>query len=177
MRFLRQQRLRAPEIEPVGWAGDALFLGELKSRIVLLDFFSFGDPEGVRALGRIRRLGDHYRDVGLTVLGIHVPAYEFERPLEPARQEIWRLGIPYPVALDHAFDVYRAYDNRDLPARWLVDERRVREVPPLGPRADPDTSARPAGQWFHKPPCGSSRHILPSAGCCLENRPHSGRRR
>ena len=121
MRFLRQQRLRAPEIEPVGWAGDALFLGELKSRIVLLDFFSFGDPEGVRALGRIRRLGDHYRDVGLTVLGIHVPAYEFERPLEPARQEIWRLGIPYPVALDHAFDVYRAYDNRDLPARWLVD--------------------------------------------------------
>ncbi len=121
MKLLREKRLQAPEIKPVGWAGDALFLGELKGRVVLLDFFSFGDPAGVQALGRIRRLGDHYRDVGFTVIGVHVPAYEFERPLEPARQEIWRLGIPYPVALDHGFEVYRAYDNRDLPARWLVD--------------------------------------------------------
>jgi hypothetical protein len=121
MKFLRQKRIRAPEIQPVGWAGDALFLGKLKGRVVLLDFFSFGDPAGVSSLRRIRRIGDHYREVGLTVVGVHVPAYDLERPLEPARQEIWRLGIPYPVALDHGFEVYRAYDNRDLPARYLVD--------------------------------------------------------
>jgi len=121
VRLLREKRLRAPEIRPVGWAGDALFLGELGGRVVLLDFFSYGDPEAVRGLGRIRRLGDRYRDVGLTVVGVHVPAYGFERPLEAARQEVWRLGIPYPVALDHGFDTYRAWENRDLPARFLVD--------------------------------------------------------
>jgi hypothetical protein len=52
---------------------------------------------------------------------IHVPTYDFERPIEAARREIWRLGIPYPVALGHGREVFRAYGLGDLPARVLVD--------------------------------------------------------
>jgi hypothetical protein len=54
-------------------------------------------------------------------VGIHVPAYDFERSASAARREIWRLGISYPVALDHRFEVFRAYGNRDLPARHVID--------------------------------------------------------
>jgi Thioredoxin like C-terminal domain len=50
-----------------------------------------------------------------------VPAYPFERPVAEARQEIWRRGLPYPVALDQDFTVFRAYESRDLPARYVVD--------------------------------------------------------
>lgn len=121
MRFLRQGRLSAPEIDSVDWAGDASLLAPLRGRVVLLDFFSYADPEGVRSLQRVRDLGDHYREAGLAIVGIHVPAYEFERSPEDARREIWRLGVPYPVALDQDFRLFRAYALDDLPTRVLVD--------------------------------------------------------
>jgi Thioredoxin like C-terminal domain len=119
--FLRAGRLPAPEIDAADWAGDALPLGPLRGRVVLLDFFSYGDPSSVLTLDRIRGLGEHYRDSGLVVLGLHVPAYAFERVPSDARREIWRLGIPHPVALDRDFGVFRRYGLANLPARVLVD--------------------------------------------------------
>lgn len=121
MHFLRAGRVAAPEIDAADWAGDAVPLGPLRGRVVLLDFFSYGDPSGVLTLGRIRGLGEHYREAGLVVLGLHVPAYGFERVPADARREIWRLGIPHPVALDRDFGVFRRYGLANLPARVLVD--------------------------------------------------------
>jgi hypothetical protein len=122
VRLVRERRIRAPELVPAGWAaGETQLIGALRGRVVLLDFFSFADPAGVAALPHLRLLHEHYRDSGLTVIGVHVPAYPFERPVAAARQEVWRLGIPYPVALDQDFRVFRAYESRDLPARFVVD--------------------------------------------------------
>jgi len=121
LHFLRAGRVPAPEIDAADWAGDALPLGPLRGRVVLLDFFSYGDPTAVLTLDRIRRLGEHYREAGLVVLGLHVPAYGFERVPADARREIWRLGIPHPVALDRDFGVFRRYGLANLPARVLVD--------------------------------------------------------
>ncbi|MBZ0270375.1 redoxin domain-containing protein, partial [bacterium] len=121
MHFLRAGRVPAPEIDAADWAGDALPLGPLRGRVVLLDFFSYADPGSVLTLDRIRGLGEHYRESGLVVLGLHVPAYAFERVPEDARREIWRLGIPHPVALDRDFGVFRRYGLANLPARVLVD--------------------------------------------------------
>ena len=117
---MRRGRTRAPKILPADWAGEPELPGP-GSRSLLLDFFSFGDPSGVLSLPRLRELADTYRDAGLTLIGVHVPAYDFERPLETARREMWRLGIPYAVALDHGMEVFRAYGLTDLPARVLVD--------------------------------------------------------
>jgi hypothetical protein len=123
LRLLKEPKLGAPELAAAEWAGEPTYLGALRGRVVLLDFFSYGDPEGYRALRWIRAFADHYREHGLTVLGVHVPAYGFERPVESARREVWRLGIPWPVALDHDLSITRAYENRDLPGRYLVDAR------------------------------------------------------
>jgi thiol-disulfide isomerase/thioredoxin len=122
VRLVRERRIPAPELTPAGWAaGDTQLLGALRGRVVLLDFFSYADPAGVAALPHLRLLHEHYRESGLTVIGVHVPAYPFERSLADARQEIWRRGVPYPVALDQDFSVFRAYESRDLPARFLID--------------------------------------------------------
>lgn len=121
MYLLKQGRTRAPEILPIDWAGEAEAgpVGAKHTR--LLDFFSYGDPSGVHALPLLKDLANHYRAHGLSLVGVHVPAYDFERPLEVARREIWRLGIGYPVALDHGWETYRAYGLRDLPVRVVVD--------------------------------------------------------
>lgn len=124
MRLLKEPRVAAPELTPAGWAaGDPVLLGAARGKVVLLDFFSFADPMGIRALPHLRMLHEQYRESGLLVVGVHVPAYEFERPLEAARQEIWRLGLPYPVALDEGYSVFRAYESHDLPARFVVDAK------------------------------------------------------
>jgi len=121
LQFLRSGRIPAPEIDGVDWAGDSLALASLRGRVVLLDFFSYGDPGSVLTLRRVRALGDHYREAGLAVVGLHVPAYGFERRPEDARREIWRLGVPHPVALDSEFRLFHQYGLGDLPARVLVD--------------------------------------------------------
>ena len=121
MYLLKRGRTRAPEIRPIDWAGEIDDVPHPRGRTLLLDFFSFGDPAGVYALPHLKDLAEHYRASGLTVVGVHVPAYDFERPVDVARREVWRLGIPYPVALDHGFEVFRAYALGDLPARVLVD--------------------------------------------------------
>lgn len=115
--------MRAPEIDPGDWAGDSLLLGALRGKVVLLDFFSYGDPGSTLSLSRVQGLADHYRPAGLAVVGVHVPAYEFERRGEDARREIWRLGIPHPVALDSDFGIFRAYGLQNLPARVLIDSQ------------------------------------------------------
>ena len=122
MKFLKEKRIPAPEIDPEDWAaGEPHPLGTLRGRVVLLDLFSYADPDGVHGLSWLRALGDHYRAAGLSVVGVHVPAYEFEQRMEAAHREIWRLGIPYPVALDQSQRIYHAYESRNLPARYLID--------------------------------------------------------
>lgn len=122
MHLLKAPRVPAPELVPVDWAGDPAPLSTLRGRVVLINFFSFGDPEGMRALPRVEALAAQYRDEGLSVVGVHVPAYGFERPFDAARREVWRRGIPHSVALDHGLEVVRAYACQDLPARVLVDQ-------------------------------------------------------
>ncbi|MGQ0721581.1 MAG: redoxin domain-containing protein [Candidatus Eiseniibacteriota bacterium] len=122
MRIVRESRIRAPELVAAGWAtSDSRLIGAMRGSVVLLDFFSFADPAGVREIAHVRRLAEHYAASGLVVVGVHVPAYDFERPLEAARREIWRLGIPYPVALDQALSLFQAYECRNLPARYVID--------------------------------------------------------
>lgn len=121
MYLLKRGTTRAPEIRPIDWAGETDDVPHPRGRTLLLDFFSFGDPAGVGALPRLHELAEHYRASGLTIVGVHIPSYDFERPVDVARREIWRLGISYPVALDHGFEVFRAYGLNDLPARVLVD--------------------------------------------------------
>jgi hypothetical protein len=135
--LMKRGRTRAPDLRPIDWAGEIEHVPRLEGRTLLLDFFSYGDPAGVRALPRWRELAEHYRPHGLSVVGIHVPAYDFERPLEAARREVFRLGVPYPVGLDHGLETFRAYGLADLPARVLVDRAGFVRGWQQGP-ADPD---------------------------------------
>jgi len=121
LRLLRTGKFPAPPLDPAEWSGDPLSLGSLRGRVVLLDFFSLGDPSGVGAFHRLRELGERYHEAGLSILGVHVPVFDFERQPETARRELWRLGVPWPVALDHALEIFRTWDVGALPARALVD--------------------------------------------------------
>lgn len=124
MRILTTPRLTAPELNPWEWSTERREdLASRRGRVVLVHFFSWARPEWVAELPRLLRLADHYRSHGLEVLGIHSAEEDFERPTEISREEIWRLGIAFPVGFDLGGEMSTAYENHSLPATYLVDRQ------------------------------------------------------
>ena len=121
MKLLQRQKFPAPDFSPLDWAGDPLSVGSLRQKVVLVDFFSLGDPVGVRDFSPLADLGERYADAGLVVVGVHVPAYDFERDPTAVRRALWEAGVHWPVALDQSFETFRAWRAGDLPARALLD--------------------------------------------------------
>jgi hypothetical protein len=57
------------------------------------------------------------------VVGIHSPGFERSRERGAVEAAVARLGIAYPVLLDPDLEMWREYENRGWPARYLFDGR------------------------------------------------------
>jgi hypothetical protein len=74
----------------------------------------------VRTVPAVRELHRRYTDRGLLVIGVHSPESDPEREVTSVRRAIARLDIPYRVALDNDFRLWKAFGNRHWPATYLV---------------------------------------------------------
>jgi len=64
----------------------------------------------------------------LTLVGVHTPEFSFEHDVENVRRALQLMRIPYPVVIDNAYAIWRAFDNHYWPALYLVDAHgRVRQ--------------------------------------------------
>ena len=62
------------------WFNSApLNLGDLRGKVVLVDFWTYGCVNCVNTLPHVTQLYAKYRDRGLVVVGIHTPEFPFER--------------------------------------------------------------------------------------------------
>jgi hypothetical protein len=120
--------LPAPEL-PSGldWLGvPFLRMDRLMGRhAVLVEFWDFARVNSLRTLPYLRAWHERYGDSGLQLIGVHSPGYSFGRDPKLVARAVERLGVPFPVALDPEFAVWRLYDNRGWPARYLFDRRGV----------------------------------------------------
>lgn len=99
----------------------------LRGRVVLIDFWTYSCINCLRSIPHVKRWHERYADKGLVVIGVHAPEFAFEKSLGNVRNAVRDLGIPYPVALDNDFAIWRAFNNRYWPAHYFVDaEGRVR---------------------------------------------------
>jgi hypothetical protein len=57
----------------------------------------------------------------LVVIGVHSPEFDFERNLDNVCWATKDMMIDYPVAIDSAFAIWRAFDNDYWPALYFVD--------------------------------------------------------
>src|SRR5262249_31162486 len=67
--------------------------------------------------------GEQRGGVGLQLVGVHCPGYEASRPPDAVERAVERLGITYPVLVDGDLEMWREYENRGWPARYLFDGR------------------------------------------------------
>jgi hypothetical protein len=99
---------RPPRIEPLVAVGP-----------VLVHFFDFAQLNAVRTLPYLIAWHERYRDAGLALLGVHSPRFPFTSSAGVVAAAIDRLRIPYPVAVDAGFRVWRAYGCEGWPSLFL----------------------------------------------------------
>ncbi len=121
--FSARPHNQAAEFVGLGkWFNSApLKISDLRGKVVLVDFWTYGCINCVRTLPQVTRLYEKYKDKGFVVIGIHTPEFPFERSATNVQAAVKRHGITYPVAQDNDYATWNAYLNRYWPAQYLVD--------------------------------------------------------
>jgi len=118
----------APDLATGEWINsEPLKLQDLRGRVVLIEFWTFGCYNCRNTLPFVKSWNDRYREKGLTVIGVHSPEFDEERKVENLRREVASLGISYPVVTDNDYQTWKAYNVEAWPTVFLLDKhRRIR---------------------------------------------------
>src|SRR6516162_1557888 len=99
--FGAQQWLNTPALQPE----------DLKGAVVLVNVWTFSCIYCIRTLPHLRAWAAKYKDQGLVVIGVRTPEFAFEKDLDNVRAALKFLGIDYPVAIDHEYRTWSAFDK------------------------------------------------------------------
>jgi thiol-disulfide isomerase/thioredoxin len=116
-------RLPAPEFpDGLDWlnTSEPLRLEDLRGKVVLLDFWTYGCINCIHIIPDLKRLEAEYADE-LVVIGVHSAKFPNESATENIRQIILRYGIEHPVVNDPDFEVWRNWSANAWPTVFLVD--------------------------------------------------------
>jgi len=112
----------APEIQEGVWVNSRpLTLAELRGKIVLVDFWEYSCVNCLRTLPYLKEWYKRYHDLGLEIIGVHAPEFEFGKVEANVRLAMDKLGVVWPVVMDNDFKTWRAYENSVWPRELLVD--------------------------------------------------------
>jgi thiol-disulfide isomerase/thioredoxin len=113
----------APEFpEGLDWINSdrPLSLAELRGKIVLLDFLTFGCINCIHVLPDLHALEEKYAEE-LVVIGVHSAKFEHERVSENIRRFAERYEIEHPIVNDSEFEIWQAYRVYAWPSFILID--------------------------------------------------------
>ena len=114
----------APEFSGGTWINsDPLTLKNLRGRVVVVDFWTFGCYNCRNTLPSVKSWDARYRNKGLTIIGVHTPELEIERDLDTVRREIAKLDIHYPVVTDNDNAIWDAYKVQAWPTWFVIDKQ------------------------------------------------------
>ena len=101
---------------------EPLTMEGLRGKVVLIDFWTYTCVNCIRTLPFLREWHDRYADEGLVIVGVHTPEFEFEKVYDNVVQATKDEGVAWPVVQDNEFSVWRSYNNRYWPAKYLIDQ-------------------------------------------------------
>ena len=106
--------------EPLTTAG-------LRGRVVLVEFLTYTCINWLRTLPYVRAWAEKYKDLGLSVIGVHTPEFEFEKNIDNVLRAAKDLRVNFPLAVDNNRDIWRAFQNQYWPALFFADAKgRIR---------------------------------------------------
>jgi thiol-disulfide isomerase/thioredoxin len=115
---------RAKEIsDPQGFVNTpSLTLASLVGKkVVLVDFWTYSCINCQRTIPYLNAWYQKYKDLGLEIVGVHTPEFDFEKNQANVSKAVADLGIKYPVVLDSNRGTWTAYSNLYWPHEYLID--------------------------------------------------------
>jgi hypothetical protein len=113
---------RLPALKAERWVNSPPLTPEgLRGKVVLVDIWEYTCINWIRTLPYIRAWNRDYTSLGLVVVGVHSPEFEFGKGAENVDRGIRDHGLTYPIAIDNEFAIWRALDNDAWPAKYLFD--------------------------------------------------------
>jgi thiol-disulfide isomerase/thioredoxin len=121
----------APEFDGLDeWINtEPLTMKELKGRVVVLHFWTFGCINCIHNLPHYQQWQKDFAGKDLVIVGIHTPETESEKKPENVRKAVKEREIEYPVAIDGKASMWKTWGTRMWPSVALIDRQgRVRYV-------------------------------------------------
>jgi thiol-disulfide isomerase/thioredoxin/sugar lactone lactonase YvrE len=113
----------APDFPPgLDWLNveRPLTMTDLRGKIVLLDFWTYGCINCMHVIPELKRLEEKFADE-LVVIGVHSAKFVNESETDNIRQIILRYELEHPVINDNNFDVWQTYGANAWPTFVLID--------------------------------------------------------
>jgi thiol-disulfide isomerase/thioredoxin len=99
---------------------EPLSITDLRGKIVLLDFWTYGCINCIHVIPDLKRLEQEYPD-SLVVVGVHSAKFDNEGETENIRRIVRRYEIEHPVINDKDFITWQSYGVRAWPTFMLID--------------------------------------------------------
>ena len=118
---------QAPEFQSINnWINsNPLTMQELRGQVVLIDFWTYTCINCIRTLPYVKQWYSDYADMGLVVVGVHSPEFQFEKDTDNVIEAADGFELEYPIAQDNEFGTWYAFSNRYWPAKYLIDQHGV----------------------------------------------------
>jgi thiol-disulfide isomerase/thioredoxin len=112
-----------PWLKAERWVNSPPLTAEtLRGKIVLVDFWEYTCVNWIRTAPFVKAWNRDYAALGLVVVGVHAPEFEFGKRAENIDRGIRDHGLAYPIAIDNSFAIWRAFGNDAWPAKYLFDD-------------------------------------------------------
>jgi hypothetical protein len=113
---------KLPALTAERWVNSVpLTAAGLRGKVVLVDVWEYTCINWIRTLPYVRAWNRVYASLGLVVVGVHSPEFEFGKGAENIDRGIRDHGLTYPIAIDNEFVIWRALGNDAWPAKYLFD--------------------------------------------------------
>jgi len=108
-------------------SGETRSFADLKGRkISIIVFWSTWDKKSEKVLARFQKLYQKYRDQGLAVVAVNADGQNIpDSVMEQIKATVARLGITYPVLVDHGLQYFHEVGVIALPTTVIVDKDLV----------------------------------------------------
>jgi thiol-disulfide isomerase/thioredoxin len=123
--FAGHANLPAPDFPPgLDWINVAspLSMQDLRGRIVLLDFWTYGCINCIHMIPTLEQLEEKYGDA-LQIIGVHSAKFANEGQTDNLRQIVQRYNLHHPVINDSDFLVWQQYGVNAWPTFVIIDPR------------------------------------------------------
>jgi len=113
-----------PSLRAQRWVNSPPLTPEaLRGKVVLVDFWEYTCVNWIRTAPYVKDWNRVYAPLGLVVIGVHAPEFEFGKAVDNIDRGIRDHGLTYPIAIDNDFAIWRAFGNDAWPAKYLFDHR------------------------------------------------------